>query len=109
MARLPTIQSTDEIDDSTLEVRLDRELSDGNVAEIRKVTEREAQGGNRGLKAIKEIQVSRSWAGSTVMVKIHPIKVPKLTLVKGEHTVACHVGAVTLRGNLTYAEKKKRV
>jgi hypothetical protein len=75
------------------------ELSDGNVAEIRKATGREAQGGNRGLKAIKEIQVSRSSAGSTITVKIHPFKVPKLTLVKGEHTVACHL----------YAEQKERV
>lgn len=91
LTSLPAIESAVEIDDLTFEVRLSGDVSDNNLAEIKKATEREILEGNRALKAVKEIQVSKSPAGSTITVKLYAFKMPRLTLVKGQHTVACHL------------------
>jgi oligopeptide/dipeptide ABC transporter ATP-binding protein len=88
---LPSIQHTVEIDDLTFVVTLDGDVSESILGEIKKAMEREISEGNRALKAIKEIQVSKSPGGSTITVKIHTFKVPKLISVKGKHAVACHL------------------
>jgi peptide/nickel transport system ATP-binding protein len=91
LTSLPAIESVAEIDDLTFEVRLSGILSDNHLAEIKKATEKEIMEGNRALIAVKEIQVTKSSAGSTIIVKLYAFKVPRLALVKGEHTVACHL------------------
>jgi len=91
LASLPAVLSAVEIDDLTLEVTLGGDISDSDLAEIKRAAESEILEGNRALKAIKEIQVSKSQVGSTITVRIHAFRVPKLTAVKGEHAVACHL------------------
>jgi peptide/nickel transport system ATP-binding protein len=99
LASLPAIESTVEINDLTFEVRFSGNLSDSDLAEIKKATEREMSEGNRALKAVKQIQISKPSPSSTIEVKLYAFKVPRLKLVKGEHTVACHL----------YTEQKRQL
>ena len=91
LASLPAIESAVEFNNLTFEVKFNGNLSDDDFAEIKKATEKERSEGNRALKGVKEIQVSKSSAGSTIEVKLYAFKVPRLRLVKGEHSVACHL------------------
>jgi oligopeptide/dipeptide ABC transporter ATP-binding protein len=97
-SKLLTIESAVEIDDLSFEVRVDADLTQNDLAEIKRAIEMQTSEGDRALKAIKEIQMSKSSTGSTVTVKLHAFKAPRLTLVKGEHSVACHL----------YAEQKEQ-
>ena len=67
------------------------DLSDNDLREIKRAIETEILEGNRALKAVKDIQVSKSSAGSTITVKLCAFRAPKLVLVKGEHWAACHL------------------
>jgi oligopeptide/dipeptide ABC transporter ATP-binding protein len=91
LSRLPTIQSEVETGDLTFEVRINGNLTQNDLADIKKAIEAEIATGNRALKAIKEIQVDGSQSGSTITVNLHAFKAPSLTLVKGQHSVACHL------------------
>jgi peptide/nickel transport system ATP-binding protein len=86
---LPTVENAVETDETSFEVRVNGNIGDDELVEIRKAIESEISEGNRALKAVKEINKSND--GSTLIVKLHPFKVPKLALVKGEHTVSCHL------------------
>ncbi len=80
------------IDDLTFEVTMNGELSEKDLDEIKKAMETEiAELGDKALKAIREIRLRHVPTGSAVTVKLHAYKVPKLNLVKGEHSVACHL------------------
>jgi oligopeptide/dipeptide ABC transporter ATP-binding protein len=98
VSKLSTIESAVEIDDLSFEVRVDWNLTQNDLAEIKRAIEMETSEGDRALKAIKEIQISKSSAGSTVTVKLHAFRAPRLTYVKGDHSVACHL----------YIEQKER-
>ena len=90
-SKLPAIETEVEIDPFSFEIRLNGAISDDDPKEIRGIIEREVSEGNRALKAIKEIHFTDSPTGSIITVKLHAFKVPKLSSVKGGHTVACHL------------------
>ena len=91
LSNLPTVATGAEIDELTFDLKMSGNLSENDLQEIRRVIEMEISQGNRALKAVKDIEVGRSSEGSTITVKLHAFKAPKLGLVKGEHMVACHL------------------
>jgi peptide/nickel transport system ATP-binding protein len=91
LSKLPTLAAGTEIDESSFDLSTNGDLSDDDLQQLKTVVETEIKEGNRALKAIKDMQVSKSSAGSNITVKLHAFKVPKLDLVKGEHRVACHL------------------
>jgi len=108
---MPPIENAVETDDNSFEVKLSGDLSDDKLADIRKAIEIEISEGSRALKAVKEIQIHKSKVGSTITVRLHPFKAPKLTLIKGEHTVACHLyagqSATVVKPNPTSSPERK--
>ena len=89
LSKLPTLET--EIDESSFDLRMNGDLSDDDVKQLKAVIETEVSEGNRALKAIKDMEVSKSSEGSNIVVKLYPFRAPKLGLVKGEHRVACHL------------------
>jgi oligopeptide/dipeptide ABC transporter ATP-binding protein len=92
--KLPAIESELEVDALTFEINFGGNLSENDLTEVKKAIEREISEGNRALKAVKDIRINKSQSGrSPITVSLHPFKVPRLTLVRGEHSVACHLYA----------------
>jgi peptide/nickel transport system ATP-binding protein len=94
LAKLPTLAAAAEVDELSFELTMNGDLSDDDLQQIKRVIEKEILEGNRALKAVKDLQVTKSAAGSTITVKLHAFTAPKLGLVKGEHSVACHLYTV---------------
>jgi oligopeptide/dipeptide ABC transporter ATP-binding protein len=91
LSRLPTIQSEAQTGDLTFELRMNGNITESDLADIKKAVEIEVAQDNRALKAIKEVRIDGPQSGSTIIVTIHAFKTPILTLVKGKHSVACHL------------------
>jgi oligopeptide/dipeptide ABC transporter ATP-binding protein len=91
LGKLPTLRAGEEIDELSFHLSMNGDLSDDDLQQLKRVIEMEVSQGNRALKAVKEMQVIRSSAGSTITVKLHAFTAPKLGLAKGEHRVACHL------------------
>jgi oligopeptide/dipeptide ABC transporter ATP-binding protein len=91
LGNIPAIEEAVEIDDLTLEIRLSGPVSANDIAEIRKAIDGEIQQGNGALKAIKDIQITKSLTGSALTIKIHAFENPKLALIRDDHSVACHL------------------
>ena len=91
LAKIPAVEEAEEVDDLTIGVRLKGPISADDLTEIKRANETEITQGNRALKAIKDIQISHSPTSSTITIKIHSFEKPKLTAVRGEHSVACHL------------------
>jgi oligopeptide/dipeptide ABC transporter ATP-binding protein len=91
LSSFPPLTATAEIDELSFDLSMNGDLSDNDLQELRRVIEVEIGEGNRALKAIKDLQVTKSPAGSTITVKLHAFTAPKLGLAKGEHRVACHL------------------
>jgi oligopeptide/dipeptide ABC transporter ATP-binding protein len=90
------------VDDSTFEVNFDAEITAEDAVEVRRVVESEVAVGVRALTAIKEIQHQ----DSTVTVKIHAYKLPKLSPVENQHSVACHLYTEGRRAVLLVQSRK---
>ena len=93
LSKLPAIENEVETSDLTFQVKMSGNLPPNELAEIEKAIETEVARGNRALKAIKEIKVDGSQVSSTLTVTLHAFKTPTLTLVKDDHSVACHLYA----------------
>jgi oligopeptide/dipeptide ABC transporter ATP-binding protein len=91
LGKLPDIESEVETDDLTFEIKMNGTLTQNDVIEIKKAVEEEIAERNKPLKGIKEIQTSDGPSTSQITVKLHPYNLPRLVLVKGEHSVACHL------------------
>jgi len=91
LSKLPAIQSEGETGDLTFEVRMSGNLAQNDLTDIKNAVETEAAKGNRALKAIKDVMLDGSQPGSTITVILHAFKTPSLILVKGQHSVACHL------------------
>jgi hypothetical protein len=59
LSKLSTIESAVEIDDLSFEIRVDGNLTQNDLPEIKRTIEAETSEGDRALKAIKEIQISK--------------------------------------------------
>jgi len=94
LSKLPTLATGEQVDESSFGLRMNGDLSDDDLKQLKAVIQTEISEGNRALKAVKDMQVSNSSAGSNITVKLHPFKAPKLGIVKGEHSVACHLYAM---------------
>jgi len=89
LSRLPTLEAGAELDDLSFELKMNGNLSDDDLQQIKRAIETEISEGKKALKAVRDIQVSKSPSGSTITVKLHAFTAPKLNRVKGEHWVAC--------------------